>query len=532
MKFISLLKAVLSQDMNLFKYSFKNSSKITKFIVPIILFLCVAYAIGFYAYNIAEVLFPLKLTYVMLSMFLFMVTILTFMEGIYKSQNVLFDVKDNDLLFSLPISKKTILFVRIIKLILFDYLYSLMFILPAFVIYIYFEKPGINFYIISLIMTFLIPIIPTVLSCFVGYIIRLISNKFKMKKTVQTLLTFLIFIAIFMVSSNMNKILLNIASSATSINDILKKVYYPIGIYISLIDKFNLILFIKLLLINFISLFILIIICNKYYFIIIYDSKNRSIGLKKLNSNSIKVRRPITSLVVKELKRYFSSTVYMFNTFFGILLFLFLTIILCFKGEDELILVLSNLGITSNLSLNILYYIMLLFSLMFTSITSSSISLEGKSINITKSLPIECNLIFNSKIILCYIVEFPFIWLSIIIFELCFKFSFIYFLELIILSVLSIFISSVVGLIINLKYPKLDASNDTEVVKQSMSSMISLFIGFIIFILSTLLLTYFTKWIGINILIYIHLLLFVILSLILYFILLKFGSLDYKKLSV
>ena len=107
MKFISLLKAVLSQDMNLFKYSFKNSSKITKFIVPIILFLCVAYAIGFYAYNIAEVLFPLKLTYVMLSMFLFMVTILTFMEGIYKSQNVLFDVKDNDLLFSLPISKKT-----------------------------------------------------------------------------------------------------------------------------------------------------------------------------------------------------------------------------------------------------------------------------------------------------------------------------------------------------------------------------------------------------------------------------------------
>ena len=175
---------------------------------------------------------------------------------------------------------------------------------------------------------------------------------------------------------------------------------------------------------------------------------------------------------------------------------------------------------------------MLLFSLMFTSITSSSISLEGKSINITKSLPIECNLIFNSKIILCYIVEFPFIWLSIIIFELCFKFSFIYFLELIILSVLSIFISSVVGLIINLKYPKLDASNDTEVVKQSMSSMISLFIGFIIFILSTLLLTYFTKWIGINILIYIHLLLFVILSLILYFILLKFGSLDYKKLSV
>jgi ABC-2 type transport system permease protein len=34
-----------------------------------------------------------------------------------------------------------------------------------------------------------------------------------------------------------------------------------------------------------------------------------------------------------------------------------------------------------------------------------------------------------------------------------------------------------VGIIINLKYPKLDAINDAEVVKQSMSSSVAVFLG-------------------------------------------------------
>ena len=45
----------------------------------------------------------------MISIFIILVTILTFMEGIYKSQGILFDAKDNDLLFSLPIKKSQIL---------------------------------------------------------------------------------------------------------------------------------------------------------------------------------------------------------------------------------------------------------------------------------------------------------------------------------------------------------------------------------------------------------------------------------------
>ena len=120
MKTLSLLKAVLSQDMNFFRFSTKNNdSKIKKIIFPIILFLIFGLSIGMYAYLLAEKLSPIKLTHIMLTMFIAAVIIITFMEGIYKSQGILFEAKDNDLLFSLPIKKSISLFMRIFKFFLF-----------------------------------------------------------------------------------------------------------------------------------------------------------------------------------------------------------------------------------------------------------------------------------------------------------------------------------------------------------------------------------------------------------------------------
>ena len=80
MKLLSLIKAVLSQDMNVFKYSAgKNAGKLKKVILPLFLFVIVSTSVGYYAYMIAEILAPFHLTYIMLSMFIALVTILTFM---------------------------------------------------------------------------------------------------------------------------------------------------------------------------------------------------------------------------------------------------------------------------------------------------------------------------------------------------------------------------------------------------------------------------------------------------------------------
>ena len=226
-KLIRLLKAAMSQDMDMFKYKTKASdSKAKQIIFPIILSLIVMFAVGVYAVMFASEFSKVNLTYIMLTLFIILTTILTLVEGIYKSQGILFDAKDNDLLFALPIEKSKILFVRIFKLLSFQFLYNALFMIPAYIVYIYYEHPGISFYLISILMTFLLPIIPTVISSIIGYIVKAVSVKFKAKKIVQTVFTMIIFFGIFYISINTQRMLENIINNAESINAVIKKVYY------------------------------------------------------------------------------------------------------------------------------------------------------------------------------------------------------------------------------------------------------------------------------------------------------------------
>ena len=149
-KIFSLIRATFSQDMNFLNYKSKKNSK-NKLFLPIFLFVLVSISIGSYVELIAKPLHEVNMTYVLLTLFLFVVSILTFMQGIYKSQGILFESKDNDMLLSLPIKKSTILFLRIFKLILFQYIYNLMFLLPCYAIYIYHEGISLAFLLLSVL---------------------------------------------------------------------------------------------------------------------------------------------------------------------------------------------------------------------------------------------------------------------------------------------------------------------------------------------------------------------------------------------
>lgn len=538
---MSLLKAVMSQDMNLFKIRTKaNSSGIKKLLFPIMMAGIFMFAIGTYLYIFAVELSKLNLTYIMLTFALILPTIFTIIEGIYKSQGMLFETKDNDLLFSLPIKKSKILFVRLFKLWTFQYIYNLLFVIPAFAIYVFFEHPGINFYIISIIMTFLLPIIPTILACFIGFIIKNIAVRFKSKKITQTILTTIVFVWIFYISFNMNNIIGNLIENATSINDLLVKIYYPIGAYVSLIQKFEIIEFLKLIIINIIPLILFIIIATKYYYKIISKSSEKGISNKqKINNKKrdIKQKSKISALISKELRRYFSSTVYMLNTLFGIVLMLVITIAICvnLNGTITMITEGENIGIDTNQIIEILpkiFYGLVIFISCMTSITSSSISLEGKSFNITKSLPIKTEQILLAKILTSNIISIPIIILSDIIFFIAFKTGIFDTISILLISIIMPTITAIIGLFANLKYPKMNATSDAEVVKQSMSSMISVFGGMFIafaligFIFGTL------NIIGINLSILIELAFLIVVMIILWEILKRYGEKKFKKINV
>ncbi len=537
-KLIRLLKAAMSQDMDMFKYKTKASdSKAKQIIFPIILSLIVMFAVGVYAVMFASEFSKVNLTYIMLTLFIILTTILTLVEGIYKSQGILFDAKDNDLLFALPIEKSKILFVRIFKLLSFQFLYNALFMIPAYIVYIYYEHPGISFYLISILMTFLLPIIPTVISSIIGYIVKAVSVKFKAKKIVQTVFTMIIFFGIFYISLNTQGILENIINNAESINAVIKKVYYPAGAYIDLIQNFDLTTLLILIAVNIVPLVIFIMIASKFYFGIISKSseKGKSKKIKNIESK-VKVKSKLSALVSKELKRYFSSTVYIFNTSFGLILLLIITIAMSvnINGVINTITEGEGMGFDIIPIMPKIFFCLVTYTACMTSITSSSISLEGKSFNITKSLPTSVDTILLSKILMSCIITMPVILISDLIFFIAFQVEIIdiLFILAISISILMPILIAIIGLFTNLKYPKMNASSDTEVVKQSMSTTIAVFSGMILGLAFAVLMVAEAQTPNTNLFVLIELIVLAIVVLALWKKLKKYGNKRFKEINV
>ena len=75
------------------------------------------------------------------------------------------------------------------------------------------------------------------------------------------------------------------------------------------------------------------------------------------------------------------------------------------------------------------------------------------------------------------VVMVPLILIGDLMMFIRFDFNILQILIILVASIVMPMIAELIGIIVNLKYPKMDAKDDVEVVKQSMSSMIAVFVG-------------------------------------------------------
>lgn len=542
-KLLSLLKATMSQDMSLFRIKARNESRARKIVLPIVLALVVMFSVGSYVAILAEKLAPSHLTYIVLTIFIMVTSLLTIIEGVYKSQGILFEARDNELLFSLPITQSKIFFIRIFKLITFQFLYNSLFMLPAIIVYAMYEKTNVSFYLISTVMLVLLPIIPTILECIFGYIIKGLSAKFKARNIMQVLFTSLILLGIFYVSFNMQGMVANIVQNANSIQEIITKIYYPAGLYINLIQNFNILDLIILLAINIIPAIVFVYVASIFYFKI--NSKlgekgngNKKVGVAKTTEKTYRVRTQLSGLIHKEMKRFFSSPVFMVNAGFGMVLMIAVTFALSINFDGMINSMMQGMeteipipiGEIKNMMPKVFYGFVVFISCM-TSITSSMISLEGKSFNITKSLPVETEKILLSKVLTSNILSIPIFLICDVIFFIAFKVAIIDIVFILLASIVMPTLTALIGILMNLKYPKMNATSDTEVVKQSMSSMLSVFMGMFVAILSIAIMIMGNNY-NTNLFVALELLTFSIITFMLWRILKKYGAKRFKEINV
>ena len=536
-KLYSLIKACMSNDMSLFKIKTNKNNKRSKFF-PIFIALFLMFMIWGSANTMFEKLYPMHLSHILLSLFVFSICIMTFFEGIYKSGPLIFNCKDDQLLLSLPIKRSTVFFVRVFKFYLFELLFNSLFLLPIMISYIrWADSITWTYYLTSIIMLLLLPIIPIVLSCIIGVITSSISSKFKFKNLAQIVLSMIFLIGIMLASYNMDSIFNYIVKHSTSINDLIIKIYYPAGIYTKLVVDFNILDLLIFILVNIVIFVLSIIILGKFYFKINSRLKNISTSKKKIKVDNltIKSKSQLRSLISKEINTFINTPVLIINAGFALVIYILISIVIAIKFNSFIPILTNEFGLDKNIIMNnlsIVIFILISLTAFMTSITNSLISLEGRNIRILKSLPIKTKTILLGKVLAPLLITTPIFLIGDIILFITTKISILEIILLILLSILIPLVSHFIGIIINLKYPKLDWESTTEVVKQSTSSFISVLIGMILFALSVYIIIKLIGNISSIIILLSATIIFIIIDIILYIYLINRGVKDFNNLNV
>lgn len=539
-KLYSLIRACMTSDMSLFKFKTKKDNKLS-ILLPLFISGYLMFMIWELANSLFEKLAPLNLSYLLLSLFVLSISVMTFIEGIYKSGPLVFNCKDDQLLLSLPIKRSTVLFVRIFKFYLFELLFNSLFLLPIMVSYIRWDSNlSWTYYLTSFIMLLLLPIIPIVLSCIIGFITSSLSSKFKYKNAAQIIISMGVLVGVLALSFNMDGIIDYIVKNSSNINELITKIYYPAGTYAKLVNDFNILDLLIFVMVHVGVFAIAIIILSKFYFKINTRLKSVSSTSKRVNIDNltIKSKSRTRSLVKKEMSTFFKTPVFIINAGFSLVLFLIAVIIIALKHDTIMPLLITQLSaldlkeeiIINNISIIIL--ILISFTAYMTSITNSIISLEGRNITILKSLPIKAKTILMGKILACLKITTPVLVIGGIILFIVLKISIVDSLLLLMLSVLIPLVSHFIGLIVNLKYPNLNWENSAEVVKQSTSSFISVMLGMALFFLTSIVIFNVIGKISATLLLIIATIIYILIDIILYIYLLKRGTVDFNNLTI
>ncbi len=385
---------------------------------------------------------------------------------------------------SVPIKPGIILASKMIELLLLNYLFVALVTIPPAIVY--FMKSGTSsiFFIYLFIGIVFIPLIPIVMAAIIAFALSYVSSRMKRKTLILNIGTLIVVVGVMIGSFKMDKIINIVIENSTSIIQGIKTIYPPSYYFTDALANLSLLSMTKFILWSIIPFIIFLIIFARSF-----KSINLRLGETFKRSNykltSLKTNTLRGALIKKEFKRYFSSSVYVTNTIIGIVIVTVAAVASLIMGGDFLIDQMaqssdSDLQVLAPLLKQVMQFaplIILSFGIGLTCTTGSAISIEGRNLWILKSSPLEVKDIFIGKIGVNILLLIPTIVVDSVMFAIAFKLTLINFMWTILIPTLLAILVSVGGLLINLFFPKLDWTSEVQVVKQSLSSMISILMG-------------------------------------------------------
>ncbi|WP_407371026.1 hypothetical protein [Carnobacterium sp.] len=479
---------------NFFRYEKdrrKRNSKIAVAVAIVMVLLMIISYCGGVAYGYVY----LGMVDLIPSIAIFISSLLTLTFSLFKSNGEFFNFSDYDQLMSLPIAVKTIISSRFLNMYIWNTFIAFLVMFPMGMTYLLFEQPDFITYLIWFFSIFLVSLIPTIIAAIFGTVVTAISSKLKYTNAVATVLSIglVVVLLIFLMTASTTNFgfgelidsqtgTINadaFSSLAPFVSDRLNQLYLPTKLFKeAVVDG------------KFLSFLIFAVVSIGLYFLFL---QLLSIKYKKINtaltSHSRKGNYKIgllhqkgmlLALYKKTLMRILKSTVAATNLLVGCVMAILLAISTLIIGPEK---ILQSLDLAEYFPIlkNVAGYVIAAMVSM-TNTTTISLALEGKNVWLIKSLPISPKTLYDSYVLTNLTFTIPTSIICSLLFSISLKMSFIETILVIVTPLSFLLFTAVAGIFIGNRMAYYDWQDETQLVKQSMMSLIGMLGGMIIIV--------------------------------------------------
>lgn len=432
------------------------------------------YMSGFYSFMLMQVLAPMHMESLV---FIFM-GIGALAGGLlfttFAVKGVVFGGKDNDLLLSMPVGSTMLMASRVSAIYLENLLFSFFVLAPAGAVCAFMTQSGVGhsllFWARLIIAVFALPLLDTALSVLFGALVAFLSAKVSRGALGQNIVMALYMAAVFWFAFNLNGMIEGLAANAMGVKESLSWAAPMLWMADGILGDWGLLLAFAACCI--VPFALVVFGLGKVYRQAVTAFAARSARNDyKLSAQSASGQKK--ALLAKEAKRFFGTPMYFWNSGIGLIMLLAAGVA-ALVMQRELGMYLGLLG--DALPLMPMAALVMGFCLSMCAIAAPSISLEGKYLWILREAPVGESALIWIKTGFQLLLSVPCTVVAGVCLAVALGLSPAEGGVLLLATVLFDLAHAAFGMLVGLAFPKLDAVNETVVVKQSLAVCLGMFV--------------------------------------------------------
>lgn len=456
----------------------KGRSPKSMYILLIFLYAVIMVSMFFASMGIGSVLIPAGLDWMYFSVMSMLAFLLGAIGSVMSTAQALFRSRDNEFLLAMPIPSSSIVFVRMISVYLISLVYESVALLPAIVFFFIAGNVTVLSVVFCILSLFIMAFLVTAFSCGAGWLVSLIAAKLKNQKIVLVFMAVILIGVIYYFQFNSSRMISRLVENAEQVAESIRGWGYPL--YAPGLGMTG----------NVVG-FLVFTGITALLFAIAYYAVTKSFSRialtktqekqKAFRRSDIRTSRLADTLFGRELKRFVSSVPYMLNTGLGVILLAAGAVLALIKMQDIRSMI-ARIGQTFPMIDEAAPVIIVSATAILTAMclmASCSISMEGRYIWIYQAMPIDPYQIFLAKLrVHLTLTGIPAL-ACVLVLGIVFRVPIPAFICMIVFTGMFITLYASFSLMMDLKKPKLNWTNENQALKTNLTVFLDNLLGMI-----------------------------------------------------